>query len=285
MFYISVLYKYKPYSDDRLESDFISGGHWCSGTDDLNDPFDIQLLYPENLSPNDKATVSSICAKADLARVKNVSPNEIADFIGNSKIGLAPLEELFLVAIQLGDKNLLRHLWKIEISDEWIDKLFSLSLLALKDNLGSVAIFCLSEKNNNRLMWAHYGNSFKGYCIGYLTPTGIQNPRAIHKVQYKEKNHKIRPLDIILKPGQSVIEAITTKSPDWSYESEWRFIMGPDRGLCSKFFPIHEVIFGNRMPEDQKDKIKSMLKGQDIRFFIASPIKESSAYEVQITEE
>jgi hypothetical protein len=37
---------------------------------------------------------------------------------------------------------------------------------------------CLSEANNHPLMWADYASSHKGFCIGYVCPTGILNPRC-----------------------------------------------------------------------------------------------------------
>ncbi len=84
-----------------------------------------------------------------------------------------------------------------------------------------------NEDNNNQLLWAHYGNSYKGFCIEYDTKN-IKDKLNIYPVNYSEIlditsflnnaiNNKETPL---LFPYYIP----TRKNSIWKYEKEWRFI-------------------------------------------------------------
>lgn len=84
-----------------------------------------------------------------------------------------------------------------------------------------------NEDNNNQLLWAHYGNSYKGFCIEYDTKN-IKDKLNIYPVNYSEilditsflnnaiNNKETPPLFPYYIP--------TRKNSIWKYEKEWRFI-------------------------------------------------------------
>ncbi|MFQ1715350.1 DUF2971 domain-containing protein [Aeromonas veronii] len=105
--------------------------------------------------------------------------------------------------------------------------------------LNASGVISLSETQRNILMWAHYANEHKGLCIGYK-----QNPleisasqrRSNHEIYYKL--HKVNydtsrydPINDELD-NESVIrwvnsvakKVLTTKSDEWIYEKEHRYI-------------------------------------------------------------
>jgi hypothetical protein len=62
---------------------------------------------------------------------------------------------------------------------------------------------------------------------------------------------------------------VLTKHIDWAYEKEWRII-----GLARKIVTytdkcIDRIIFGLRMPTEQRSVVKSILQGKDVKFFEA----------------
>ena len=96
-------------------------------------------------------------------------------------------------------------------------------------------IFCSTKKNNNLLMWAHYGYSHTGYCVEYSTNSIITNMNnlpynliIVGNVIYEEKRKKLPPLKNMLPPFYNFatyIEAAFWKDEQWEYEDEFRFVI------------------------------------------------------------
>ena len=103
----------------------------------------------------------------------------------------------------------------------------------------------MSESYDNELMWAHYANSNKGFCIEYdfskapqLKPEIWRKLISIYKVIYKDEQEEfsfMRILDYIMK-GQTdkeeyksisydMMQKLITKKAFWSYEKEWRILL------------------------------------------------------------
>ena len=108
----------------------------------------------------------------------------------------------------------------------------------LKTNLDHmktvIGISCFSESYDSLLMWAHYANNHRGMCVEYdLLEINRRLRFSPVPVIYSSE----RPLfhafnqDTIKADTLSVfIESLTSKSPEWSYEKEWRIIR--DDGAC-----------------------------------------------------
>jgi hypothetical protein len=79
-------------------------------------------------------------------------------------------------------------------------------------------VYCLSEKPDLPLMWAHYTASHTGVCLEFdaLTAPFTRDSSAT-KVEYSAAY----PAHDIVTVGY---EPLVTKSADWSYEEEWRLI-------------------------------------------------------------
>jgi hypothetical protein len=84
-------------------------------------------------------------------------------------------------------------------------------------------VYCLTEKPNSPLMWAHYACSHTGVCLEFDTkraPFTEAFPPftgGLLKVDYRTTY----PSYDIVSGGY---RALFTKSVDWSYEAEWRLI-------------------------------------------------------------
>lgn len=77
-------------------------------------------------------------------------------------------------------------------------------------------IYCLSEKNNVPLMWSHYAAAHTGICLEFDTNYPLFGKATI-KITYLSTYPS---LDLV----NGSVEALFTKSADWSYEAEWRLI-------------------------------------------------------------
>lgn len=98
----------------------------------------------------------------------------------------------------------------------------------------TMGISCLSESYDSLLMWAHYASNHRGMCVEYelmeinkqlrFTPVPVIYDND--KVCFRSLN-----LDNLEPDGNRIfLESITTKSPEWRYEHEWRIIR--DENAC-----------------------------------------------------
>lgn len=110
---------------------------------------------------------------------------------------------------------------------EWFENTFNDAYKKTNDEIG---ILSLSRNWNNSLMWSHYTNSHKGFCIGFNEKSSFFNnylsedrntSRYTLDVVYSEKRVRI-PTE--LSEPRLLFEPQTTKSIDWRYEGEVRVI-------------------------------------------------------------
>lgn len=126
-------------------------------------------------------------------------------------------------------------------------------------------IFSTTSKNDNLLMWSHYADSHRGFCIGF--DKFILFPlihASLGPVLYETEFPKIGMFD---RSDGTLTRILSTKSIDWKYEDEYRFIkMNGARTIIN--FPneaVLEVILGHAMKEEYKDEIVKIVKAKFIK--------------------
>jgi hypothetical protein len=109
---------------------------------------------------------------------------------------------------------------KIELTKQHLEKKIS-----IEKNIKykkSLKVFSLSENKDSILMWSHYADSHKGFCIEYETiKLGYKNIKFIYPLVYSNKiiditKYKFNSFSPILN---SLI-----KFDIWKYENEWRLV-------------------------------------------------------------
>lgn len=118
----------------------------------------------------------------------------------------------------------------------------------VKSNIeAEFGIFSLTKDSNNFLMWSHYANSHKGFCVGFNSQILFDTIEcAIGPVTYSNKIPKFclsEPIDVF------TVKLLGTKGTFWEYEQEYRIIKS---GLANKPINIpaegiEEIIFGCNM--------------------------------------
>ena len=94
---------------------------------------------------------------------------------------------------------------------------------AIQEFLRTKGVACFSERNDDLLMWSHYGGHYKGFCLEFATST--EPFRKINKVSYVPTLPRLNVAAILLdRDFHPVLELFCTKSEPWSYEKEWRAI-------------------------------------------------------------
>ncbi len=124
-----------------------------------------------------------------------------------------------------------------------------------EENIRTFGIVSLTSKRDNLLMWSHYSNSHQGFCVG-LDKFILWNliDGALTKVIYQNEFPSVGLFDD--EPG-ALMNLLSTKSPEWEYEDEYRFIKFDAAGRVLKFpdDAVLEVILGYRMPENEKQEV------------------------------
>ena len=99
---------------------------------------------------------------------------------------------------------------------------------------GQMGVACLSESYNSLLMWAHYANNHRGICVEYdlLEINNILMFTAIPVIYSGERIcfDFFDPQSIEKDTLKLFIQSLTSKSPEWNYEKEWRIIR--DQSAC-----------------------------------------------------
>lgn len=156
---------------------------------------------------------------------------------------------------------------------------FQIELDKLRLNFG---VTCFSESDNSLLMWSHYAHYHKGLCVEYeLLEFSNQIRFSPAPVVYCKKRPCINEINLddreFSSPFGFLLENLLTKSPEWSYEREWRIIR--DHGACGDSWDDekhgallpsikpHAVILGCDASEDFSEKVLKICQERKIALF------------------
>lgn len=143
----------------------------------------------------------------------------------------------------------------------------------------TVYIVSLCTDHKNRLMWSHYADNHKGFCIEYdfgadvLKDSGV----IVFPVVYSSMRPKI-PYETLLlseKPtlknvnSQNIHERIflsmLTKDKIWSYEREWRILISAqEESMNIPAPPVSCIYLGACCSEENEEMIKALVQDWNI---------------------
>ncbi|AQT95942.1 DUF2971 domain-containing protein [Pseudomonas azotoformans] len=218
----SHLYKYQTKTEYSLAS-LKKGTVWLSSPTSFNDPFDCAI----NL---DRKKIKESLAHAvdEITKGANVSEEAMLGFKT-----VKPADEIAY--------DQLRE--------------------SLKEVMQSIGVLCLSEVPDEILMWSHYANYHKGFCIEYALGENSILKEMAKPVRYTEIFPSLSLVNLPSGAKDNFLEiCIYTKAIQWRYEKEWRVIMDEGGKLFKAPAPISAIIFGARMPHNDKIEIYEALK-------------------------
>ncbi|HCV44261.1 MAG TPA: hypothetical protein DGH68_12305 [Bacteroidetes bacterium] len=148
----------------------------------------------------------------------------------------------------------------------------------VNSNLG---VFSLSANPSSLLNWAHYGDSHKGFCIGFDTEAlnefclmrslKTKLPTVLMKVNYTREYPLVNPYKI--SNQQRMEYTFLTKSVDWEYEREYRILLpqGANVLLSVPSHALKRVIIGCQASDDDRQALMRVVekRGNDIQVFVA----------------
>ena len=231
----NLMYKYRDWADENHKRIVEQGEIYLPSPDQFNDPYDATL--PFRYRDEDMADPGKVFTK-----LSEIGRKHFPD-IDNTELHEMCFKRQYSGAFENG------KYWKEDYEDH-------------KKELNRFGIFATTTKKDNLLMWAHYANCHKGFCIGFdkfVLFRIIQS--TLSSVHYEKDLPKI-PLLFEDEYGASLLRLLITKSLDWQYEDEYRIVL--NEGARTKFYlppeGIKEIIFGLKMPEQHKVEITELVK-------------------------
>ena len=163
-------------------------------------------------------------------------------------------------------------------------------------------IVCLSECNDSMLMWGHYANGHRGFCIEYDFKSILRScqmncsdikacnnfmlipsiaPVVYDKSRFDATSHlaAVIQADIIYESQADInvyhedtlliSKCLLTKSSDWDYEKEWRLFSPPSTPPIEPHKAIYSlkpmaVYIGSRSSVEQDQKLSEICKKKNI---------------------
>ena len=242
---MSVIYKYLPFERlSYLENELLR----ITQPGDLNDPFECLPIPP---SIEEFIEVLNITSKRELVRIEQFPKKERLEI--KTKMNIKLKQEISKI------RNNEPENFRMRFYNDGAKKINSL-----------IGIISLSRRWNSTLMWSHYTNSHKGFCVGFNSEDNyfkaynqLSNlERIFLPVVYSDQRVKIPIVE-----GEDINPLVMlTKSNDWEYEEEERLLVTlsqSEKTIQNKPFDVHlfkvphrlitEIIVGaNISPENLK---------------------------------
>ena len=139
-------------------------------------------------------------------------------------------------------------------------------------------ICCFSAESNNELMWSHYANPHKGFCVGYrIKELNNDMKHLTLPVIYTQKCYvEISDWDDV--DGSMCMHLLTMKSPEWGYEKEWRTFFRPNPPCHKEIMPTPSVVYlGARTSDKDANAIYEICKNKGVQVYKMMPLVEKHA--------
>ena len=148
----------------------------------------------------------------------------------------------------------------LKVSSELDEAAYAELRESLRAHMQKIGVLCLSETPEEILMWSHYAEYHKGFCIEFMIDDTCLLGRLAQPVKYTEIYPSLSLKNLPADAEESFIDVcVYTKAKQWSYEREWRALAPAGSKLYRAPAPISAIIFGARMPDANKTEIHQIL--------------------------
>lgn len=209
----------------------------------FNDPFDSKICFS----------------------LKKISTDSVMRHFENVKRSLTNANQSGKIrAAEIAEINTLQDI------ENWKHNLLAEARKFFQPEIDRVGILCLTHEHSDILMWSHYADSHRGFCM-------IFNKEAlkqyIEKINSKKRRYYFQLVDYRdeyltyddfldgLENNQKAIkQTLFRKALHWQYEQEWRLVCIPSHYKFHQELKlpedvIHGIIFGCKMTNNDKESI------------------------------
>jgi hypothetical protein len=242
----SIIFKYRDWTDPNHRNILQKNEFYFSSPADINDPFDFKVS--PDLTLLDTSEKKRLFIKELLHDAVKISKQGNINYEENAKILLMNLEN---------DTRRVQEEWD-EMHSKYTNERFG--------------VMSFSFTWDSTLMWSHYANNHKGFCIGLKRELLEKSdlPGSAGPVLYRSDFPKIDPLNTITL--NAILAKMHTKAKVWEYEEEYRLVnlwsdSNPsvdERKLFISDEYFHEIIVGKDISTDNKEQIIKLASEKDI---------------------
>lgn len=143
-----------------------------------------------------------------------------------------------------------------------------------RDDKGQLRSKLQNVEDINPLMWAHYSNNHKGFCIKYKLPGGVVRNHYKESLTWSRiGNVNYLPEMKLSSKNNTLWDALFAKHDVWKYEKEVRLIhYDPE---CDDNFKsisisencIEDIYLGLKCSDENKETMKQILRNRNIKLF------------------
>lgn len=263
------IFKYRAYNDHsikNLEDDTI----WLADPKTLNDPFD--CAHTINFSKIQKSKSKSLAQGFfEIRDTSNHITEEQKASILSMDDPMNELTEHILNSSKFNDKQRRMML-------DMMNNAYEEMSLAFSSKISSSFKLCsFSEFKNSILMWAHYSDYHKGFCIEYdIEGRSFSNidyvKRFLYPVIYQKEildltEHFDRGINDEQFNNLLPSLAALIKAEEWSYEKEWRLVFSNNVLQEERPYEIGKpkaVYLGAKIEPEKQQVIMEICEGKDI---------------------
>lgn len=163
-----------------------------------------------------------------------------------------------------------------------LKKAASIALEHAHDNyLSTMGVTCFAERNDNLLMWSHYGEMYKGFCLEFRTE--YQPFDKLKPVAYSDTMPATTVASVIVDEDadKAMDDLYCTKSIDWAYEQEWRgFHKDAGTVFTYEASALKAVYFGPQIDQSAMEIVCLILAGQNPDVELWRGARSSSEFKV-----
>lgn len=233
----------------------------------------IELL---KLTAQDPALKQSLCITEKMLPriIEKLDSNDVLNMRGEEKCikELARENEIDNDTDEIGLTMLLSNKLHPEqkVAADNVEKILTDMDRIMTENMSSrFWVGCLATDQKNRLMWSHYADSHKGFCIEYDF-NSLKDKILPFPIVYSEARPLMPWKATIDHTPESMIAAtsalmlgLLTKDKAWEYENEWRVLL-PSVNPPDIEVPITTVYLGANISHENKESILDIAKKQRI---------------------
>lgn len=239
------VYKYRDWGTDSHKFILEKFELWISDSLNFNDPFDCNIPVAYDLITKDEGIAEQF--------IRNIVTAHVNKYGGDLELEVKE-------KLALGKHK----------DPAFID---SVKKSIHEKNRKNHGIFSATPINNNILMWSHYANCHKGFCVGFDSKKLFEHlAGGGGEILYEKTYPIISPID---ERQKQYAMQIMTKSIHWTYEVEYRLttLMKVNQAVEFPADIITEIIFGSRISETHKNEIKDLVakKLPHVKLFSAKP--------------
>tara|TARA_R110002111_G_scaffold238940_2_gene300642 strand:+ start:148 stop:963 length:816 start_codon:yes stop_codon:yes gene_type:complete len=247
--YPKIIYKYRSWDNKYHQKILTENQLYLASPKDFNDPFDCRI-------PNDYRVLSS--------------DKKILEYV-DGLIG-KHMVKLLSKGVDI-DKERVRMFEEIKSNAENVQSRDNDYIFKMQDK--HFGVLSLSARWDSILMWSHYGDFHRGFCIG-LSEEKLRKSGRFGKggmVGYKSEFPSIDP-----RNSQNVEDSFVkthNKAEDWSYEEEYRLTRtffpdvptNEDRTINFEDGFIEEIILGIKISQENKEEIIKIVSKKNVKVY------------------